>query len=407
MRIAIVHPYPVWSRAVGGTTRVLALVRHLAPRHEVHVFTHSRGQTDEEAEAVRELAALGVAQRVVPRPPSSWLHKARWAAQRVPYFVSHNRSPELEAALSKLDRERGIDVAHLEHLALAPLLEGLGGGCARVLAEQELMSLTVERLRAVPFRHKSLYQHYITRQIPRIRSFEGEALRGFDRAFGINAAEAARMAELSGRDVEVLPHVVDTRVFTPAAEPPASRDVLFVGNYGHHPNVEAVFWLMEEVWPAVRRRAPGARVRLVGPELSVAYTRTLEALGAEVAGRVEDLAGAYRSAAVFVNPIRSGGGMRGKVLEAFACGVPVVSTGIGLEGVAARPGEHCDRADDAADFAAAIVRLLTDAPLCSTRARSARELVASNYDVRGVMGRLEMVFDEVCAGRRIAARARA
>ena len=407
MRIAIIHPNPVSSRAVGGTTRVYALVCHLAPRHEVHVFTHARGPKAEADAAIRELASLGVTQRVIPQPPVSWLTKARWAAQKTPYFVSHNRNPAIEAAVTALDRERGIDVAHLELNALAPLFGGLGAGCARVLAEQELMSISIERLRALSSRHKNAYQRYITRQIPRIRAFESEVLRHFDRLFGITEGEASRMAELSGREVAVLPHVVDTRRFTPRAVPTASESILFVANYRHHPNIEAAFWLMERVWPLIHRAAPGVRVRLVGPGLEPAQIRSLAALGAEVSGRVEDLAGAYCESAVFANPIRSGGGMRGKVLEAFACGIPVVSTTLGLEGIAATPGEHCDRADEAEGFAAAVDCLLEDRSLCRARAERARALVVTHYDVGVVLGRLEAAFEEAHAVRRAAIGARA
>lgn len=400
MRIAIVHPYPVWSRAVGGTTRVHALVRHLAPRHELYVFAHGHGAVDEETEAIRELAGLGVVQRIFPRPPSSWLTKARWAAGRAPYFVSHNRNPALEAALATLDRERPIDVGHLELIALAPLLESLGPGAARVLAEQELMSITIDRLRGVSWRHKSMYQHFIIRQLGRIRAFERDALRRFDRLFGISEIEAGRMAELSGRKVEVLPHVVDTELFHPGSPTAGTDSVLFVGNYAHHPNVEAVFWLMERVWPMLRTGHPEARIRLIGPGLDAAQVRALAALGAEVVGRVDDLVRAYRSATVFANPILSGGGMRGKVLEAMACGVPVVSTGIGLEGVAARPGVHCDLADDAQPFAVALLRLLGDAVLRRARAERARALVVAHYDARLVMERLEMALEEARAAHR-------
>jgi glycosyltransferase involved in cell wall biosynthesis len=126
-----------------------------------------------------------------------------------------------------------------------------------------------------------------------------------------------------------------------------------------------------------------------------------------VSGRVEDLAGAYRESAVFANPIRSGGGMRGKLLEAFACGIPVVSTAIGLEGIAARPGEHCDRVDDEDGFAAAILRLLADASLCRARAERARALVVTHYDVGVVLGRLEAAFEAAHAARRAAVGARA
>jgi glycosyltransferase involved in cell wall biosynthesis len=400
VRIAIVHPYPVHQRAVGGTTRVYALVRHLAARHELHVFAHAHGNPEEEQQAIRELGELGVVQRVIPRPANSWLVKARWVFDRSPYFLHHNRSPMLESALAELDRERGLDVAHVEFDFLEPLLGGLSQNCARVLAEQELMSVSIDRLRKVQRRHKSVYDHYISLELPRVRAFEASTLRRFDRLFGINEGEAARMAAVSGRSVEVLPHVVDTRVFTPGDAPPVRHCVLFVGNYDHKPNVDAAFWLMEQVWPAVRRRVPAATVRLVGPGLDAGRRTALERLGAEVAGRVEDLVGAYREAMVFANPIHSGGGMRGKVLEAFACGVPVVSTTIGLEGVAAHPGEDCERADEAEPFADAIVRLLGDPAACRARAGRALALVSERYDARLVMGRLESAFEEAHAHRR-------
>lgn len=390
MRIAIVHPYPVHGAAVGGVTRVYALVKHLAQRHDVHVLTHSHGDRDEEEAAARESAEMGVRQRAYPRARRSWAAKARWALGRAPYFVGHNRNPALESALAELGAA-GLDAVHLELGYLEPLLHGAGPRCVRVLAEQELMSRSVERLRDVAFRHKTPYQHYISLELPRIRAFEARALRRFDLLYGITPDECAQMSALSGRSAAVLPHVVDSRVFTPGAAPPgaAGPAVIFVGSYTHHPNVEGAFWLMEEVWPAVRRARPDARAVLVGPGLSDEPRRALAALGAELTGRVEDLPGAYRSAAVFANPIFSGGGMRGKLLEAFACGVPVVSTGRGLEGVEAEPGVHCLRADDAPRFASSLVGLLADADRRAALGRAARALIEQRYDVRIVLARLE------------------
>jgi glycosyltransferase involved in cell wall biosynthesis len=389
VKVAIVHPYPVHTGGVGGVTRVLALARHLARRHEVHVLAHSHGRRDEEEAAIAEMAALGVRQRVFPRPASPPWKKARWALSHAPYFVGHNRSPALEAALAALDTERGLDVVHVEMAYLEPLLRGVGARCVRVLAEQELMSLALERLRAVPLRHKSAYQCYIGLELGAVRRFEAEALPRFHRLYGITPGEAARMAALAGREVGVLPHVVDTRAFTPPASPPERGPVLFVGSYTHHPNVEAAFWLMERVWPAVARAVPGARVRLVGPGLDGKRHAALQALGAELPGRVDDLAAEYRHALVFVNPIHSGAGMRGKLLEACASALPVVSTSLGMEGLAAVPGVECERADDPAAFAAALIALLRDPARRAEHGRAGRALVAARYDAEVVLDGLE------------------
>lgn len=393
MRIALVHPYPVHAAGVGGVTRVLALARHLARRHEVHVLAHSHGRRDEEEAAIAELAALGVRQRLFPRPPSPPWKKLGWALAGAPYFVGHNRSPALEAALAALDAERRLDVVHVEMAYLEPLLRGVGAHCVRALAEQELMSLALERLRAVPLRHKSAYQCYIGLELGTVRRFEAKALPRFHRLYGITPGEAARMAALAGREVGVLPHVVDTRVFTPPPSPPEHGPVLFVGSYTHHPNVEAAFWLMERVWPEVTRALPGARVRLVGPGLDARRQVALRALGAELPGRVDDLAAAYRSALVFANPIHSGAGMRGKLLEACASGLPVVSTSLGLEGFAAAPGVECERADEPAAFASALIALLRDPARRAARGRAGRALVSARYDGEVVLAGLERDYE--------------
>lgn len=407
MRIAIVHPYPVSAGGVGGVTRVRALVHHLAGRHEVHIFAHAPGCRDEAEAAVREMAAIGVRQRLFPRPASPPWRKLRWALAEAPYYVGHNRSPALEAALAQLDAERPLDVVHVELAYLEPLLGGVGGHCVRVLAEQELLSLAIERLRRVPLRHKSLHQCYIGRELGAVRRFEAEALPRFHRLYGITPGEAARMRALCGREVDVLPHVVDTERFRPAAPrtfPPARPTVLFVGSYTHHPNVEAAFWLLERVWPLVLQSVPTARVRLVGPGLDGKRYAALRAMGADLTGRVEDLGAEYRDAQVFANPIHSGAGMRGKLLEAFASALPVVSTTLGLEGVDATPGVHCDQADDDAAFAAALVALLLDPARRAARGAAARALVTSLYDLRPVLGALEADYVAAAAALRTGAR---
>lgn len=407
MRIAIVHPYPVHAGGVGGVTRLRALARHLAARHEVHVLAHATGRGEEEAAAVREMAEIGVRQRLFPRPASPPWRKLGWALARAPYFVGHNRSPALEAALAELDAERPLDVVHVEMAYLEPLLRGVGAHCVRGLAEQELMSLALERLRAVPLRHKSAYQCYIGLELGAVRRFEAETLPRFHRLYGITPGEAARMRSLSQREVGVLPHVVDTERFAPPpsrAIPPGRDTVLFVGSYTHHPNVEAAFWLMESVWPRVRQAVPAARVRLVGPGLDGRRRAALESLGADVAGRVDDLAAEYQDAQVFANPIHSGAGMRGKLLEAFASALPAVSTSLGLEGAEAMPGVHCERADDPAAFAAALAGLLRDPARRAAQGAAARALAVARYDVRVVLGALEADYAAAVAALRTGAR---
>ncbi|MFN3218269.1 MAG: glycosyltransferase [Acidimicrobiales bacterium] len=162
-----------------------------------------------------------------------------------------------------------------------------------------------------------------------------------------------------GVPVAIVPNI---HPLTPAAAPLDERnDILFVGNFAHPPNVDAVEWLCTDVMPAVRRRVPGARCRVVGggaPESLVrlmAMTPNVTALG-----WVADLASELDTARVSLAPLRYGAGMKGKVGEALAAGLPVVTTAIGAEGMGLVDGEHLLVADDADAIAEAVAGLLVD-----------------------------------------------
>jgi glycosyltransferase involved in cell wall biosynthesis len=398
VKIAIVHPYPVHSGAVGGTTRVYALVRHLAGAgHVVTVLAHGSGKVEADRAAVGDLASLGATQKLFPLVKPPLRERLGWTTGPIPYYVHRNRNPALEDELARI----APDLVHVEAGYLAPLLDRLDPRVPRTLAEQETMSLAVDRLRTA--RGRSPWELFLLTQRRKIAAFEQQALAGFHRVWAISAAEAEHLGRLLGHPVEILPHVVDTRSFQPgqpSAEPAAAPRLLFVGNYAHRPNWHALLWLLSQVWPRIRAQVPEAQLEAVGPGLDTAKRERVERAGATAPGRVDDLAAAYRGAAVFVNPIRSGGGMRGKILEAFACGCAVVSTGMGMEGVDARSGEHCLVADAAEELAAAVVRYLREPALRREHGRAARALVERNYDPGRVFPRLEAAFAEAIEQRR-------
>ncbi|HVT16739.1 MAG TPA: glycosyltransferase family 4 protein [Thermoanaerobaculia bacterium] len=402
MKIAVVHPYPVGRRGVGGITRLHALVKHLAPAHRVTVLAHASPDPESDAQAVRDLAEIGVAQRLFPLPVPSLRQRLRWAIDPVPYCVGRNRNPALEKALQALEMELGLDVVHVEFAYLAPLLDGIGPGPAQVLAEQETMSLAVERLRQV--RGKSLYERYARLERRKVRCFERSTLPRFDRIYGITPVEAGRLAEVVGKPVEVLSHIVCTEAFTPPAEEPREPAVLFVGNFAHRPNLHGLAWFVDRVWPAIAGAVPDARLDVVGPGLEGLPPRRLERPRVRLHGHVEDLPARYRAATVFVNPILSGGGMRGKVLEAFASGRPVVSTPLGMEGIGAKAGTHHLVADGPADFGQAVTTYLRNPDLGKAHGTAARELAVRLYRPAVVFPRLEAGYAAVVAERRSGSR---
>jgi glycosyltransferase involved in cell wall biosynthesis len=405
MRIAIVHPYPVHAAAVGGVTRVYELARFLAARrHHVTVLTHAPAHPGGD----RAPAAPGVEHHAFPLPEATPLKKLAWWFDAQPYFVRRNVNPALTQALTAMDRARPFDVVHLELAYMLPALSGVGAQAVRVLAEQEVMSTVLARLGRVPWRDRTLYEKVAPLAAAKVQRFEQDALRQFDLLYGITATERDLLQSAAGKPAAIFPHIVATERFAPAARAErCAGQVLFVGNFAHRPNLHAATWFVEHAWPLIGSRRPGARFTIVGPGLSQAARARLAAPGVEVAGYAPDLAACYRRAEVVVTPVHSGGGMRGKVLEAFASGCAVVGTAMSFDGIACTPGVHCSAADRAPQFAEAVIRYLASARLRESHGAAACQLVREHYDAPRVFARYEADLEQAVKERQARASRRA
>jgi glycosyltransferase involved in cell wall biosynthesis len=167
-----------------------------------------------------------------------------------------------------------------------------------------------------------------------------------------------------------------------AADPEATN-LLSVATMHYPPNAEALRWFRDLVWPRIRAAHPAASVDVAGPRPPDDLTQWgLADERARVHGYVADLAPLYRTAAVFIVPLHSGSGVRVKILEAMARGIPVVSTTVGAAGLDLRHGEHLLIADTPDQFAKAVLTLLHDPAQRAALAGAARARVLELYDWR-------------------------
>lgn len=189
------------------------------------------------------------------------------------------------------------------------------------------------------------------------RQMELGLCRACDVTLVVSESERDLLGELvPGADVRVLSnvHSVDRR----SASPRGRRDVLFVGSFDHPPNIDAALWAARDIMPLVRAQVPDAVLHVVGSN-PTDEVRGLEADGVRVHGWVADLAQRYGLSRVTLAPLRFGAGVKGKVGESLAMGVPVVGTPIAVEGMHVKPEKDVLVADDARGLADAVVRLLT------------------------------------------------
>jgi len=176
--------------------------------------------------------------------------------------------------------------------------------------------------------------------------------------------------------------------------------MLFLGSFRHLPNQEGLNWFTQKVLSAVLEHKPRARLVIVGSEPPPSHSLPHLPNNIELRGFVEDVREPLGRYAVFVCPILSGSGMRVKLLEAFAAGIPVVSTPLGAEGLAGKDGEICALAEDPVEFAQKIVELFDDPEKARKLACRAREQVVATRDMRVLTERLVESYREIVRQKR-------
>jgi glycosyltransferase involved in cell wall biosynthesis len=239
----------------------------------------------------------------------------------------------------------------------------------------------------------------------RFDRFETQLLERAALVTAVSAVDAARLREMAPTaSIEVVPSGADVAgtTWVDHSEVQLERLVL-LGTLGYLPNLDGAEWFVAEVLPAIRDIRPKAHLTLVGSS-SPTVIEHLVGPAVTLVGQVEDVAEELAAGDILVAPLRVGSGVRLKLLEAFAHGIPVVATSVAAEGIDVRDGVHLLIADDPRSFAAAVIRLLEDRELRSRLSTEARRLVEEKYDWRQIGDRFEALIGSVVAGSASATR---
>jgi glycosyltransferase involved in cell wall biosynthesis len=197
--------------------------------------------------------------------------------------------------------------------------------------------------------------------------------------------------------VEVIPTI--HTIMPPSDLGQQRKGLMFVGNFQHGPNVDAVKWFVTDVFPLIQRQLTGIVFHVVGSRMPEEVT-TLASPSVRIAGYVPDLDPAFRSSRVFVAPLRYGSGMKGKIGQSMSYGLPVVTTSIGAEGIMLQDGETALIADSPEAFAQAVVRLYTDDLLWKKIADNSLEHVRQHFSEEAITPRLATIFASLRGGSR-------
>jgi glycosyltransferase involved in cell wall biosynthesis len=208
------------------------------------------------------------------------------------------------------------------------------------------------------------------------------------------------LPELSARIDPDLRAGIDTRRYAFQTDGREPNTMLFLGGFKHLPNLEALEWFVRLVLPRILARKPVARLIIVGSDPPPRHSLPRLPAAVELRGFVDDVLEPLRRYSVFICPILSGSGVRVKLLEAFAAGIPVVSTSIGAEGLTNSDGDICAVADQPEDFAERVIGLLENPGAAAALARRARKQVVASRDMATITRKLEATYRAAVKAKR-------
>lgn len=337
--------------------RSASVLEYLASRYDVDVIVFRQPGAPDPAGLIPNRLTRSVTVLDLPAHRRSLaaraLRNARRVVQRVPPLV--DRFAGFSSAIAQAVGGARYDLGVIEHSWCAPYLEQISPVCSRtVLDLHNVESVLHARCAATEGRAKAT-AHRVFQGVS--EELERAWLPRFSLVLATSQADAGFVRTLAPRaKVAVYPNALPVRPLPPAGDEEA---IVFSGNMEYHPNFTAVRFFRQKIWPELRERWPRLVWRLVGSN-PAAVRRFTEGDGRiEVAGSVPDAVGELARSRVAVVPLLSGSGTRLKILEAWAAGVPVVSTTLGAEGLPVRDGETVLLADSAEAFAGAVTRLLT------------------------------------------------
>ena len=394
--ILFLSPRWPWPLFDGGRIRIYETLRHLANRHQVTFLGPVRERDDntdrgpvpglcrEVFSVVRSDRLTAVATRL-----------ASGLAKGIPLVQSFFLDKGLSDTVRNLTCSRHFDIIHVEYPVMAAYLDAVDR------AVNPRLILSTHNIESIRFNRETRFSSWDRRRLVLVgdqllfKSWEANSIRRFHGVTAVSEQEKQWIEQnVPQAEVELVPNGVDADYF--AFSPPRpSRILTFIGSMDYPPNIDAVLWFSQEVFPRLRAEQPDLRFRVVGSRPDRRVTQLKAALGIEITGQVPDIRPYLRDSLALVVPLRSGGGTRLKILQSMAAGCPVVSTTIGAEGLEIVPKVHFLEADSVDAWVVAVNRLAGSPATAAEVARTGRKLVEDRYTWAKCLSGLDRLYERV------------
>ena len=324
-----------------------------------------------------------------------------------PFLVERDDLRPMQEVVDRLIRENDFQFIHADQLTMVQFaVRGASinhGEKIKVIFDAHNAVWTiVERMRE---NASWLLKPILTIEANRVKQYEGGLLRDVDHVLAVTDIDKKLLKDAlftakSNHNgfvspIAVIPIAVDTLIKKPIRRKAKSKNIVTLGTLHYPPNADGIRWFFNEVFPIVRKHVPDITLTIIGRnpprdfrEIAVQNSGIIN-----VTGYVDDLIPFMEEAALMVVPVRAGGGMRVRILEAFSYAMPVVTTTVGLEGIEAIPNHDVLVADESDKFANQVIKLLDDFLLQEKLSMNGRKLAEEKYDWQVVLKSMESIYE--------------
>lgn len=394
MKILVVttkSPYPLFE---GRALRTYNLIKQAAREHEIHLLSFV--QTTEDLEGIEHMRSICKTvdyEKLYFNASKVQIVKDAFCElfSCAPLPVVKYRSANMRAKLRRLMREHHFDLVHLDMLHLADYQE-ICGDVPVVLVEHNVEYVILKR--RVDNETHPVRRAYLRYQAAKLKGYEAFACKRANHVVSVSDLDTEHLRRLApGSRVTTVPNGVDTEYFYAQGQSARSSKLVFVGGFTWYPNLDAIRYFCEEIMPVLLKAVPDIELTVIGKHPETDLVREIaKHPKINLAGQVDDIRPYVDEAAVYVVPLRIGGGTRLKILDALAMSKAIVSTSVGCEGLAVEDGKTILVADTPEAFSKAVVKILRDPELAKNIGQRGRELVETCYDWSAVSKRLLSVY---------------
>ncbi len=392
MKILMLTPYLPYPLLTGGQTRSFNLIKRLSSLgHEITLFCLVKD--DNERVHVPQLQKFCKEVQVFNRSQKPWTLKniLRTGFSYFPFLVVRNWAKGEKAAIERTLEGGQFDLIHAETFYVMPHIP-------KTKIPILLVEQTIEYL---------VYSHYAENYpkffVRPFLYFDVLKMKYWEKRFWSEATKVVAMSEEDKQimlsqspnlDVDIVPNGVDSDYFAEKIDERLKEPIiLYLGNFTWLQNREAVSILVEKIWPVIKSKLTSAKLWIIGKDAQKFFPKLpSDDIRVEEVGDVREI---YQQASVLVAPIYGGGGTRYKNFEAFASGLPVVTTSIGIRGTDVKSGREVIISDKPEEIADAATSLLTDKTVYKNIAENAKKMVREKYDWDPIAKNLSRIYEDL------------